>query len=78
MEEKRKDLTATKQKRLLNQVIAELNQSNPSFYYFSTSEISYEIELYIKSGGNLKRNELELLSGLNRNDIQMILSVNTD
>ena len=78
MEEKRKDLTVTKQKQLFNQIIGKLNQSDPSFYYSSTSEIAYQIELYINKGDDLSREELEVLNGLNRSKIQMILSLHND
>ena len=78
MEEKRKDLTASKQRQLFNKIIAELNRSNPSFYYLSTSEIAYEIELFIKSGEGLTTTEMDILSDLNRTDIQMLLSLHND
>ena len=78
MEEKRNDLTATKQRQLLNQIIAKLSQKDSSLYYSSTSEIAYQVELFIKQGDNVTRDELETLVGLNRNDIQMILSLHND
>ena len=78
MEEKRNDLTATKQRQLLNQIIAKLSQKDSSLYYSSTSEIAYQVELFIKQGDNVTRDELETLGGLNRNDIQMILSLHND
>lgn len=75
MEEKRKDLTVSKQRQILNEIISQLNQSNPSFYYLSTSEIAYEIEQYIQNGENLNRDEIDILDGLDRSKIQMILSL---
>lgn len=77
MEEKHKDLIASKQKKLLADIIAKLNESHPSFYYLSTSEIAYEIEQYIQRGDGLNRDELEALKSLKRNDIQMILSLHS-
>jgi hypothetical protein len=78
MEEKRKDLIASKQKQLINTIVAKLSQRHPSFYYSATSEIAYEIELYIKQADGLSHDELEVLKGLSRNDIQMILSLHSD
>lgn len=78
MEEKRKDLTATKQRELLNAIVTKLNESNPSFYYSSTSEIAYEIEQYIQRGEGLNREQVDVLGGLSRTDIQMVLSLHSD
>jgi hypothetical protein len=78
MEEKRKDLIASKQKQLINTIVAKLSQLHPSFYYSATSEIAYEIERYIKQADGLSHDEIEVLKGLSRNDIQMILSLHSD
>jgi hypothetical protein len=78
MEEKRKDLTASKQKQLINTIVARLSELHPSFYYSATSEIAYEIELYIGNGDGLSHDETEILKGLSRNDIQLILSLHSD
>jgi hypothetical protein len=78
MEEKHRDLIASKQKSLINTVVARLSELHPSLYYSSTSEIAYEIERYIGSGDGLSHDETELLKGLSRNDIQMILSLHND
>ena len=77
MEEKHRDLIVNKQRQLLNVIVVRLNELNPSFYYLSTSEVAYEIEQYVQQAKELTRNEIELLSGLSRNDIQMILSLHT-
>lgn len=78
MEEKRRDLIVTKQRQLLNQIVAKLNQTNPSFYYSSTSEIAYEIEQFVEKGEGLSRDEIDVLEGLSRGDIQMILSLHNE
>ena len=75
MEEKHRDLIVNKQRQLLNVIVVRLNELNPSFYYLSTSEVAYEIEQYVQQAKELTRDEIELLSGLSRNDIQMILSL---
>lgn len=77
MEEKRKDLVATRQKELLNMIVAKLSDINPSFYYSATSEIAYEIEQYIQRAEGLSRDELDVLKPLSRNDIQIILSLHS-
>ncbi len=78
MEEKHKDLISTRQRELLNSIVTKLSEIDPSFYYASTSEIAYEIEQYLQRGSSLNRDEVDLLKGLNRNDIQMILSLHND
>ena len=77
MEEKHKDLIAVKQKALLTSIVATLNELHPSFYYSSTSEIAYEIERYVIDGSGLLHDEVELLKGLSRHDIQMMLSLHS-
>ena len=78
MEEKRKDLIASKQKELVSNIVTKLSELHPSFYYSSTSEIAYEVERYIKNGEGLNREEMDSLQGLSRNDIQMILSLHSN
>ena len=78
MEEKRKDLIASKQKDLMNSIVAKLSEQHPSLYYSATSEIAYEVERYIKNGEGLNRDEMDALQGLSRNDIQMILSLHSN
>jgi hypothetical protein len=77
MEEKHKDLVAVKQRELLTSIVLRLNELHPSFYYSPTSEIAYEIERYVKAGNGLLHDEVELLKGLTRHDIQMMLSLNS-
>lgn len=77
MEEKHKDLIAVKQRALIMSIVVKLNELHPSFYYSPTSEIAYEVERYIKGGNNLLHDEVELLRDLSRQDIQMILSLNS-
>lgn len=78
MEQKRKDLLVTKQKELLAEIISKLNESHPSFYYLSTSEIAHEIVRYIKQPGNLSKTDLEAVHELGARDIQILLSFHTD
>ena len=75
MEEKRKDLEAAKQKELIYRIVSQLNELYPSLYYAATSEIAYQVEEAILAGQGLNHDESQLLKGLSRNDIQMILSL---
>ncbi len=75
MEEKRKDLEASRQKELIYRIVSELNELHPSLYYAATSEIAYQVEAAILAGQGLNHDESQLLKGLSRNDIQMILSL---
>lgn len=77
MEEKRKDLIASKQKSLINAIVSKLSEQHPSFYYSPTSEIAYEIEQYIHRGESLTRDDIDVLKPLSREDIQMILSLHS-
>ena len=75
MEEKRKDLKNTKQKAIINDVITALNESHPSFYYYSTIEVAGEIKKYIDEPGKLSHDQLEEVKDLSRHDIQILLSL---
>jgi len=77
MEEKRKDLAAQQQKKLIYKIVAVLNDLHPSMYYAATTEVAYHVDEYIKAGKGLSHTESELLNGLGRNDIQMILSLHS-
>ena len=74
MEEKRKDLKSSKQKELIDRLVVELSQADPSFYYLSASDVANEIRATIKDRKNLSQEELLLLEPLSRRDIQLILS----
>lgn len=75
MEEKRINLVNTQQKRIINDVLAALNESHPSFYYLSTIEIAAEIKTYIHASGKLSVDHFELVGDLSRRDIQILLSL---
>lgn len=75
MEEKRKDLKSTHQKEVIQEIVEELNKSNPEFYYRSTSEVAAEIKKYIHESHRLNHIQHELLKDLSRRDIQILLSL---
>jgi hypothetical protein len=78
MEEKRKDLKATKQREIVARIVAQLNDSHPNFYYLPTTDIAHEISLYIQGKGNLKHDDVELVKDLSARDIQIMLSFHDD
>ena len=75
MEEKRTDLKSSRQRELLQNIIAVLNESHPSFYYLSTIEVAAELKKYIHESGKLSRDDYALMKDLKRLDIQMLLSL---
>ena len=75
MEEKRKNLINTQQKRIISEAVAALNESHPSFYYLSTIEIAAEIKKYFHTAGRLSVEDCELVNKLGRRDIQILLSI---
>ncbi|MCV6595729.1 MAG: hypothetical protein OIF40_01415 [Mangrovicoccus sp.] len=75
MEEKRKDLRIEKQKRLLEQLVAELSRDNPGFYYQPTGEIAFAIQSHIRTAGALSLEDKALLDTLSQYDIQLLLSL---
>lgn len=77
MKEKRKELKNSQQKEIIAEVVGTLNQSHPSFYYLSTIEIAGEVRKYIDQSGNLSRDKFDLVKGLSRRDIQILLSLHS-
>lgn len=75
LHDKRQDLDAEKQKRLLERMVAELSRENPELYYRATSDIAQEIRRHVDEGARLNADERELLARLTPKDIQMILSL---
>lgn len=78
MEEKRKDLKATKQREVIAKIVADLSASHPSFYYMPTTDIAHEVAQYIGAKNNLKQAEHETVKDLSPRDIQIILSYHAD
>ncbi len=75
MEEKRQDLKSSKQKKIIVEIVSELNRTNPSFYYLSTSEIAAHVKVYIETAEELARTDKDIVIDLSRRDIQMLLSL---
>ncbi|NND81072.1 MAG: hypothetical protein HKN50_01455 [Gammaproteobacteria bacterium] len=75
MEEKHKDLKNTRQKQVLDRLMAELASEHPSFYYLPTVEIAVELERLIAEPGRLSHDDAQLMQGLDHRDIQILLSL---
>ncbi|MEQ9694705.1 hypothetical protein [Shimia sp. SDUM112013] len=75
LQDKRKDLDAEKQKKLLERLLHELSDRNPSLYYQPTSEVALQVERYIAHGATLHAEERTLLERLGRRDIAVLLSL---
>ena len=74
MEEKRVDLIAEKQKKLLERLVNELSHEGPGYYYQSTNEIAMAIKAYVNDGAKLTQDDRALIDPLSWRDIQTILS----
>jgi len=75
MEEKRKDLKSTKQRKLLHALLEKLSQEEADLYYLSTSEIAIKLVDLIDKPASVNPEQRALLKGLSHQDIQMILSL---
>ena len=75
LQEKRKDLDAEKQKRLLQRLLNELTRSRPDLYYQATGQIARQIKDYMADGASLTADERDLLERLTVRDIEVLLSL---
>ncbi|MEM9583978.1 MAG: hypothetical protein AAGA08_12755 [Pseudomonadota bacterium] len=75
LEDKQSDLIAEKRRKLIDQLIAEVSQSGYDLYYAPTSEVATYLLGYIEKTARLNADDRALLEGLNRRDIEIILSI---
>jgi len=75
MEEKRKDLKNSQRKRIVQDVVQRLASEQPSLYYMPTIEVAAVIKEFMQQSGKLSQDELALMKGLSRHDIQILLSL---
>ncbi|MEM6682572.1 MAG: hypothetical protein AAF607_10045 [Pseudomonadota bacterium] len=75
MEDKRGELKAEKQRKLLERIVQELGRENPQFYYMPTVEIARAIQDYVATSKTLNQNEHDLLKGLDARQMQILLSL---
>lgn len=76
LQEKRNDLDAEKQKKLLQRIVSDLSHSSPQFYYMATSEVARLIHKHIQDASNFNAEERKLLEPLSARDIEVVLSLN--
>jgi len=75
LEERNADLVAQKRKKLLERLITKVGRSGYDLYYAPTSAVATHLMNYVKMGANLNADELALLDGLDRRDIEVLLSI---
>ncbi|MEM9009969.1 MAG: hypothetical protein AAGE18_01995 [Pseudomonadota bacterium] len=75
LREKRTDLDAEKQKKLLQRLVDELSRSDVDFYYRPTTEIASVLKTRIDDDESLLVEEKALLQRLTQRDIEVLLSL---
>ncbi|MCT8162126.1 hypothetical protein [Pseudoruegeria sp. SHC-113] len=75
LQDKRSDLDAEKQKKLLQRLVGELSTLRPDLYYQPTSVIAEEMEAFIDGEAKLYAEERVLLKRLTKRDIEVLLSL---
>ena len=80
LEEKRKDLESEQQKRIIMQLVQELSQTHPDFYYHSAAVIARLLKDYMDSNSEFWRNaklfkeERDVMKRMSQKDIEVVLS----
>lgn len=69
-----KDLRIEEQKKIINEMLANINANDPTFYYMNTSDIADLIYGQINTPGSVPASQLETIEKLTRRDIQILLS----
>ncbi|MFW2587446.1 hypothetical protein [Sagittula sp. SSi028] len=75
LQDKRNDLDAERQKRLLQRMVAELSGAHPDIYYTATTDIAAMLQQDIAEGRGLNQDERALMQRLTRRDIEVMLSL---
>lgn len=75
LQDKRVDLDAEKQKKLILGMVQELTRESPDLYYQPTSVIARQIRDNISSSKALALDDRELLRKLSQRDIEVMLSL---
>ena len=70
-------LDSTRRKDIIQSIINDLNKSKPELYYTDTMTICALVEDYIKDK-KLSQSEFELVKNLSRDDIQVLMSYNSN
>ncbi|MEL6914945.1 MAG: hypothetical protein AAFP13_10630 [Pseudomonadota bacterium] len=74
LEEKRVDLEAEKQKRLLARMVETMTREHADLYYQPTSQIALVLHQDISKGAGLTLDEKGLVDKLSSRDIEVLLS----
>lgn len=64
-------------KQIIQDIINSLNKADPNLYYTDTMTVAALIVEYIQEQ-KLKKNEFELVKDLSRNDVQVLMSYNSN
>ena len=75
LQDKTAELLAEKRKRLLQRLITDISRSGYDLYYAPTSQVATYLLDFAKKDAQLNADEQALLAGLNRRDIEVILSI---
>ncbi|MEM6849288.1 MAG: hypothetical protein AAF580_14670 [Pseudomonadota bacterium] len=75
LEDKRVDLDAEKQKRVLQRMVNDLTRESADIYYQPTSEIARIIKSQVDAAEGLNADEVNLLRNLTQRDIEVLLSL---
>ncbi|MEM6303297.1 MAG: hypothetical protein AAF744_01160 [Pseudomonadota bacterium] len=76
LQDKRSDLTAEKQKKLLTRLVSELSAKHGDLYYQPTSAIAMLVKGYIEKDAGLNADEHALVDHLSQRDLEVLLSLN--
>lgn len=68
------DLKKDQQKRAIDEVLKKLARQDPSTYYLSAIQIAEQVKNAVDSGEGINQESCELLKGLSKWDIQMLMS----
>lgn len=75
LQDKNADLVAEKRRKLLERLVVEIGRSGQDLYYMPTSQVATYLLNYAEGDAKLNADELALLDGLSRRDIEVILSL---
>lgn len=68
-------LKSSRQRAVLDKLMTKLAKKEPSFYYLSTSDIAASLHEAIVARAGLSPEDFELVKDLERQDIQILLSI---
>lgn|GEM_PF-2035944 len=71
------DVLEQKRRAVLDLLLTEVGRGGSDLYYASTSQVAAHLLQHAKSGSALSHDELGLLDGLSRRDIELLLSSKT-